>query len=320
MLSVLDLFSGIGGFSLGLERTGGFKTVAFCEIEPFPRAVLAKHWPEVPCYDDVRTLTAERLAADGISVDVICGGFPCQDISVAGRGAGLGGARSGLWFDMLRVIAETQPRWVVAENVSALRTRGLDIVLRGLAALGYDAEWHCIPAGAIGAAHQRDRVWIVAHPASGGRREHGDERRQARHPQARQSADGCAVLANAERGGHEGRSTVSPDGEDASPALSCDPARSQVISASDIRDAAAQRIWGRAQPGLGGEANGLSRWMDGTRPVEAWEGNTPRVVPPGYPNRRPRLKALGNSVVPQIPELIGRAILRAEGLEALHAA
>lgn len=95
---VLDLFSGIGGFSLGLERTGGFKTVAFCEIEDFPRRVLAKHWPKVPIYDDVRTLTAARFAADGIAVDAVCGGFPCQDISWAGDGAGIrgGGQVSGL--------------------------------------------------------------------------------------------------------------------------------------------------------------------------------------------------------------------------------
>src|SRR3954464_4679956 len=91
---LLDLFSGIGGFSLGLERTGGFKTIAFCEIEPFCRKVLAKHWPEVPIYHDVRGLTAKRLAADGIGVDAICGGFPCQDISVAGKGAGMAGERS----------------------------------------------------------------------------------------------------------------------------------------------------------------------------------------------------------------------------------
>ena len=100
-LRVLDLFSGIGGFSLGLERTGGFETVAFCEIEAFPRKILAKHWPDVPCYDDVRTLTAERLAADGIAVDVITGGFPCQDISLNGSIAGMGeGTRSGLWSEI----------------------------------------------------------------------------------------------------------------------------------------------------------------------------------------------------------------------------
>ena len=111
-LRVLDLFSGIGGFSLGLDRTGGFETVAFCEIESFPRRVLAKHWPEVPCYDDVRTLTAARLAADGITVDAICGGFPCQDISNAGLRAGIEGERSGLWSEYARLIGEIRPRYV----------------------------------------------------------------------------------------------------------------------------------------------------------------------------------------------------------------
>jgi DNA (cytosine-5)-methyltransferase 1 len=152
---VLDLFSGIGGFSLGLERTGGFQTVAFCEIDPFPRRVLAKHWPTVPVYDDVRTLTAERLAADGIGVDVICGGFPCQDISTAGTGAGLDGERSGLWREIARLAGELRPRFIIVENVSALLHRGLGRVLGELAAIGYDAEWHCIPASAVGAPHQR---------------------------------------------------------------------------------------------------------------------------------------------------------------------
>ena len=124
-MKVLDLFSGIGGFSLGLERTGGFETVAFCEIEEYPRRVLAKRWPDVPCYEDVRTLTAERLAADGIAVDVICGGFPCQDISTAGKGAGLAGERSGLWSEIARLVGELRPSYVIVENVSALLGRGL---------------------------------------------------------------------------------------------------------------------------------------------------------------------------------------------------
>ena len=150
-LRLLDLFSGIGGFSLGLERSGGFKTVAFCEIEPFCRRVLAKYWPDVPCYDDIRTLTAERLAADGVGVDAVCGGFPCQDISVAGKGAGIAGERSGLWREYARIIGELRPRFVIVENVAALLGRGLGDVLGDLAALGYDAEWHCIPASAVGA-------------------------------------------------------------------------------------------------------------------------------------------------------------------------
>jgi len=173
-LRVLDLFSGIGGFSLGLERTGGFETVAFCEIEPFPRRVLAKHWPGVPIYEDVRTLTAERLASDGITqIDVITGGFPCQDMSVAGRRAGIAdGTRSGLWSEIVRLIGELRPRYVIVENVANLlagpsERRGgwFGRVLGDLAECGYDAEWENIPASAVGAPHRRERVWLVAYPS-----------------------------------------------------------------------------------------------------------------------------------------------------------
>jgi DNA (cytosine-5)-methyltransferase 1 len=159
-LKVLDLFSGLGGFSLGLERTGGFVTTAFCEIDPFCRRVLAKHWPQVPCFDDVTTLRGEDVGP----VDVICGGFPCQDISSAGLGEGLDGARSGLWSEFARLIGELRPGIALVENVAALLGRGLDRVLGDLASLGYDAEWHCIPASAVGAPHRRDRLWIVAYP------------------------------------------------------------------------------------------------------------------------------------------------------------
>jgi DNA (cytosine-5)-methyltransferase 1 len=161
-VKVLDLFSGIGGFSLGLERTGGFRTVAFCDNSPKCRHLLNHHWPEVPAYDDVCTLTAERLAADGVGpIDAICGGFPCQDISEAGEGAGLAGKRSGLWREFARLIREIRPEFVLVENVSALLTRGLHVVLGDLAAVGYDAVWHCIQAADVGAEHIRDRVWIV---------------------------------------------------------------------------------------------------------------------------------------------------------------
>jgi DNA (cytosine-5)-methyltransferase 1 len=163
-LRVLDLFSGSGGMSLGLERTGGFEAVAFCEIEPFARRVLAKHWPGVPQYHDVRTLTADVLRRDGITVDVIAGGFPCQDISVAGKGAGLGGKQSGLWFEFLRIIREVRPSYVIMENVAVLRKRGLDAILAGLAESRLDAEWDCLPASFVGAPHNRDRLWLVAYP------------------------------------------------------------------------------------------------------------------------------------------------------------
>ena len=167
-LRVLDLFSGIGGFSLGLERTGGFETVAFCEIEEFPRRILAKHWPDVPCYRDVRELTAERLAADGIAVDIICGGFPCQDISTAGKGRGLNGERSGLWYEYARLIGEIGPQFVAVENSPELFNRWLGELLRTLAECGYDAEWDCLPAAIFGAPHLRFRAWLLAYPTSNG--------------------------------------------------------------------------------------------------------------------------------------------------------
>ncbi len=136
-ITVLDLFSGIGGFSLGLHWAG-MRTVAFCEAAPFARGVLARHWPGVPLYDDIRTLSGPRLRADGVPrPDLLCGGFPCQDTSLAGRGAGIEGVRSGLWSHMARLVRECRPHWVVAENVPGLRGRGADRVLAELEAAGY---------------------------------------------------------------------------------------------------------------------------------------------------------------------------------------
>jgi DNA (cytosine-5)-methyltransferase 1 len=176
-LRVLDLFSGIGGFSLGLERTGGFETVAFCEIEKFPRSILRKHWPDVPCYADVTELTRDVLDNDTITVDVITGGFPCQDISVAGRQAGIGeGTRSGLWSEIARLVGELRPEYVIVENVAALlagpksKPGGwFGRILGDLAELGYDAEWENIPAAAMGASHRRERIWLVAYTQREGR-------------------------------------------------------------------------------------------------------------------------------------------------------
>lgn len=192
-LRVLDLFSGIGGFTLGLEATGGFETVAFCEIDPFCRRVLAKHWPGVPVHEDVTKLRGEDVGA----VDAICGGFPCQDISTAGKGAGLAGERSGLWREYARLVGELRPQYVLVENVAALLGRGLGDVLGDLAALGYDAEWHCIPASAVGAPHRRDRVWIVAYPESERRAETG--RHSQRHSERLASSGQALGHANGPR-------------------------------------------------------------------------------------------------------------------------
>ena len=163
-MRVLDLFSGIGGASLGLHWAG-MRTIAFCEADGFARGVLRRHWPGVPVYDDVRRLSAQRMRDDGVEdADLLVGGFPCQDISLAGRGAGIEGARSGLWSDMERLVAECGPRWVVAENVPGLRGRGADRVCAGLEALGY-ACWPVV-VGAVhaGAPHRRQRVWVVVSP------------------------------------------------------------------------------------------------------------------------------------------------------------
>lgn len=160
--TVLDLFSGIGGFSLGLHWAG-MQTTAFCEADPFARTILTRHWPAVPCYPDIRTLSAAQLRDHGMPrPDLVCGGFPCQDISLAGHGAGIGGARSGLWSHMARLVDECRPRWVVVENVPGLRVRGADRVVSDLAALGY-ASWPCVVGAAhAGAPHRRARVWVVA--------------------------------------------------------------------------------------------------------------------------------------------------------------
>lgn len=167
-LKVVDLFSGIGGFSFGLESTGFFETVAFCEIDQHATSILNKHWPEIKVQDDVRTIefTGE--------VDVVTGGFPCQDLSTAGLRKGIiAGERSSLWGEMLRLIGRLRPKYAVIENVTGLLTgesgRWFARLLSDLASIGYDAEWHRISAADIGASHCRERVWIIAYPSKIGR-------------------------------------------------------------------------------------------------------------------------------------------------------
>lgn len=163
MYKVGSLFAGIGGLELGLEATGKFKTVWQVERDSYATKVLKKHWPDVPKHDDVCTFPPE---AGNWDCDLICGGFPCQDISFAGKGAGLAGQRSGLFYEGIRIIDRLRPRWVLLENVTALLIRGLDDVLRELAEIGYDAQWHCVPAAAVGAHHRRDRIFIIGNMAN----------------------------------------------------------------------------------------------------------------------------------------------------------
>jgi DNA (cytosine-5)-methyltransferase 1 len=235
-MNVLDLFSGIGGFSLGLERAG-MRTVAFCEIDPYCRRVLAERWPTVPVLGDVSS-------ADFPRADVITAGFPCQDISSAGNRterAELAGARSGLFWEVIRAIRLVRPRFVILENVAILLARGMGTVLGALATRGYDAQWDCVPAAAIGAPCIRDRVFIVANSDSGG-----------------------------------------------------------VLEECDFFPAARLTTPRRRH------ANGLDLAADGP-----WSA-MPAVcrVDYGIPGTMDQLAALGNSVVPQIPEIIGRAIMK----------
>ena len=173
IFTIGGLFSGIGGLELGLERglsAAGVpcSTIWQCEIEPFARAILRKHWPDAVHYDDVTTITEAPY------VDLICGGFPCQDLSNAGLRRGITGARSGLFFELMRIVRMVRPRFVVLENVSALlgihNGSAMGTVLGELASCGYDAEWDCIRASEVGAPHQRDRVFIVAYTSEGGQR------------------------------------------------------------------------------------------------------------------------------------------------------
>ena len=167
-LKHLDLFSGIGGFSLGLEATGGFETVAFCDIEEFPRKVLQKHWPGVKQYEDIKELNYEKLKTDGLlPIDIITGGYPCQPFSVAGRKKGQKDPRR-LWPEYFRLIKELRPTWVIGENVSGHIKLGLDTVLENLESEGYSVRTFSISAASIGANHQRERIWIVANTNSSG--------------------------------------------------------------------------------------------------------------------------------------------------------
>lgn len=168
-MKVFDLFSGIGGFSLGLERAG-FETVAFCEIDEYARKVLKKHWPDVPIYEDVKDVTGERLRADGINPNIITAGFPCQDFSRLGKRSGLEGQHSGLWSELFRLICDVRPKIVVLENVPEILVHGMGRVIGDLASIGYDTEWEGIPAAAIGANHLRARQWILAYPIGIGNR------------------------------------------------------------------------------------------------------------------------------------------------------
>ena len=275
-----SLFSGIGGFDLGFQRAG-MRTAWMVERNPYRRRVLAQHFPDAELLRDVRSVNYARLEA----VDLICGGFPCTDLSLArNRAEGLKGRHSGLWREFARAIRSVRPRWVVVENVPPLLGRGLDAVLGDLASVGYDAEWDCIPAASIGAPHPRDRLWLVAYP--------GGERRQqdAGGPHAAQGVDAGgraeeADLAGGDGAGSRARPVADTEGELRGAGSSAGP--SPRIRWGRLADSRIEGIPWPPEPGVGRVAHGVPYRMD-------------------------RVAALGDSLVPQIAEGIGRQIIEAE--------
>ena len=313
-----SLFAGIGGLELGLEWAGVGHTVWQVEKDPYCRQVLAEHWPDATRYDDVCTVGAHNLAP----VDVICGGFPCQDISYAGKGAGLEGARSRLWYEFARIIGEMGPRYVVVENVRALLTRGIDQVLGTLADLGYDAEWSTLRASDVGAPHRRERVFLIAWlqgvANAGSGRFRGPTGGEGQFQGGAEAIGGsvacvayAASLGGAEREDNSGRyrsgryrrSLGDADGT----------GWSQFVAAAESGHA------GHAA----GERRRVGVWSDGVA-VEGFDG-TVRLIPEeaaregpqsplwpvvdGVPGRVARLRAIGNAVVPACAEVVGRRLL-----------
>lgn len=287
-LTVGSLFSGIGGIELGFERAGGYRTLWFVENDLHAQAILRKHWPNAEIYADVTYLDFGSVP----KVDVLTGGFPCQDISNAGKRAGITGSRSSLWKHCVRAISAIQPRIAVFENVSALTRRGLSTVLCDLAQVGYDAEWHCISASSVGAPHRRDRIFIMAYPNSSGyihreADELADQGRQS--PLSLSLQGGSHDVPNAESIGR-GQEITIPTGWDSIgngsqniPDAQCTGLERQRTTWTASDSAATERgIWA-SEPNLGRVADGIPHWMD-------------------------RIKRLGNAVVPQVAEAVGKAI------------
>lgn len=315
-LKVLDLFSGIGGFSLGLERAG-METVAFCENDIPCQEVLRKNWPKIPIFNDVKNLrslhnigcsrqTSEKGSTFEIlgCIDIICGGFPCQDISVAGQKRGIKGERSGLWKEFKRIIKEVEPRYAIIENVANLRNMGLKEIIKDLWEIGYVCEWHIISARSIGACHLRERIWIIAYPQRGivweqSRRRGGKSRENKIQSQP----------ASKKRRAHTPNSDMPRFWQ----SFTSEKEKSEwwTKATSCVGDR-----W-EVGPKPSGMDDGLSRELDKNKIDNCkncgayWDDcvcGIPWINEPEKA-RKERVKQLGNSVVPFIPEIIGRAII-----------
>ena len=382
-MKLLDLFSGIGGFSYGLEKLG-FKTVAFCEMDKYCKLVLQKHWKGVKIYNDVKEITKERLKADGVELpEILTGGFPCQPFSIAGKQKGTNDDRY-LWPEMFRIIKELKPRWVIGENVRGITNiqdgMVFETVCTDLEGEGYEVRAFNIPAAGVGAPHRRERIWIVAHSNDTRNRtpeyetnkdgQKTDERRQeqsqlksSRHGEnvensrrtlrqgssireknedetrkedadqhQRSSSSPEPNVANAEsiksreqtqRQGWENSTRRSIDSRGDSKKRSEDNVANANINGTE-RNQSEDRERSRTQQSSQDVAN-ASAGRRASQKTEvstrgngiehqSWWQSEPDVgrVAHGIPGRVHRLKALGNSIVPQIAEEIGKAIMLAE--------
>ena len=272
-LKHLDLFSGIGGFSLGLEATGGFETVAFCDYDSYCQKILRKHWPWVTIYDDIKELNHEKLNSNGhTKIDIVTGGYPCQPFSVAGRQQGEKDPRH-VWPEYFRLIKELRPTWDIGENVSGHVKLGLDTVLENLESEGYSARTFSISASSIGANHQRERIWIVANSGcswgSGSefqRKNENEIKKENANQFERSSSSSQSNMVYSDSERLEKWESI---GENFSQEY-------QTLIGAD---------WWSIEPDVGRVANGVPKRVD-------------------------RLKSLGNSLVPHIPYYIGMSILQ----------
>lgn len=290
MLTIGSLFSGIGGLELGLElalRDGGFdvETIWQCERDEWCRGILARHWPATVRYDDVRA-----VGADAPRVDVLCGGFPCQDVSVAGKGAGLAGERSGLWGEFARVARDLRPRVLVVENVSALACRGIGTVLGDISEAGYDAVWFDLRASDVGAPHRRERIFIVAWRRDVGHSDGGGRGAQ------RIAGVGAEV---GRRGAHSVAAATAADaGALAAP---------RWLAAGGID----RSRLGGAPDGVPGQLDVIAHRWPTKRGTAQPEDEPPRATPqpprgsPSWWERKRRVMAYGNAVLPQCGYAVG---------------
>ena len=332
-MRMLDLFSGIGGFALAAETVwrDELDLVAFCEIDPYCHKVLNKNFPQVPIHEDIKILDGTAFK----DIDLLTGGFPCQDISVAGRGEGLSGDRSYLWFEMLRIIRDVRPRYALVENVPMLTSRGGTRVLADLAEIGYNAEWTIISARDVGARHLRKRIWIVAYPESkrGKRRKTGKQRLNSQRKQRISGRNSTGEVPNTDSGRLERSSQK--QGRAGNAVGSNREAREREVSNSDIHGEEWDKSKDRKRRGSvqvhtkvsNTDSQRLQRseetgdtQEEGKEPQDQfltrlsrgetyWETEPNiRRVANGVPSRVDRIKGLGNAIVPQVATVIMQKI------------